>query len=413
MRDWSRQAVVTGVGACCNLGDDVTAMGRRLRAGDHPAFTSWPPAVENRARCQVIGEYAGDVSDAALGIGKLESRFMGRAARLALKAARAAIAQAEVDPRDFGVVVGSGTGDVETHVLIQHKLEASHDCRRVAPTVVPRIMSSTTSANLAHVLRCRGPSLTATAACAGGAYNLLVAASFIESGHVDGVLAGGVEATDVHFHAGFDSMRAYNGEDNERPRHACRPYAADRGGFIFGEGGGVLVLESRAQAERRGARVLGAIRGWGMSSDGEGDMVAPSADGAFRAMASALRHAELDASDIDYVNTHGTSTVLGDVSEVRAMRRCFAGRHVPYSSTKPYTGHTITGAGAVEAIFTLAMLQGGWIAPSPNADPLDPELADYPPVREPRDTLLRFALSNSFGFGGTNVSLVLAREPHP
>jgi 3-oxoacyl-[acyl-carrier-protein] synthase-1 len=411
MRDWSRQAVVTGVGACCNLGDDVAAMAERLRTGASPAFTTWPPAVENHARCQVIGEYVGDLSDAALGISKFEARFMGRAARLALKAARAAIAQAGVDPTRFGVVVGSGTGDVETHLHIRQRLDASHDCKKVGPTVVPRIMSSTTAANLTNVLRCQGPSLTATAACAGGAYNLLIAAMLIESGHVDGAIAGGVEATDVHFHAGFDAMRAYNGEDNERPSRACRPYAADRAGFIFGEGGGVVVLESRAHAERRGATLLGAIQGWGMSSDGQGDMVAPSEDGAYRAMQCALAHAELEPGAIDYVNTHGTSTPLGDVTEVRAIRRCFEGRPVRYSSTKPYTGHTITGAGAIEVIFTLAMLRGGWIAPSANADPLDPELVDYPPVREPTSAPLRFALSNSFGFGGTNVSLVLGREP--
>jgi 3-oxoacyl-[acyl-carrier-protein] synthase-1 len=145
-----------------------------------------------------------------------------------------------------------------------------------------------------------------------------------------------------------------------------------------------------------------------MSSDGEGDMVAPSSDGARRAIEAALRHAALSPDAVDYVNTHGTSTPAGDVSEVRAIRSVLGGRHVLYSSTKGYTGHTVSAAGAIEAIFTLAMLRGGWVAPSINATPLDPDLLDYPPVIEPTTRTLRHALSNSFGFGGTNVTLVLS-----
>ena len=253
-----------------------------------------------------------------------------------------------------------------------------------------------------------GPSFTTSAACAGGAYNLLLATMLIESGHCEAAIAGGCEQGDPHFHAGFDSMRAYNPEDNERPERASRPYAADRAGFIFAEGAGIVVLETRAAAEARGATVLGVIRGWGMSSDGEGDMVAPSPDGARRAMDAALTHAGLSPDAIDYVNTHGTSTPAGDVSEVRAIRAVLGDRHVPYSSTKGYTGHTVSAAGAIEAIFTLAMLRGGWLAPSINATPLDPELLDYPPILLPTSRPLRHALSNSFGFGGTNVALVLS-----
>jgi 3-oxoacyl-[acyl-carrier-protein] synthase-1 len=255
--------------------------------------------------------------------------------------------------------------------------------------------------------------VSATAACAGGAYNILIAAQLIEAGFMDAAIAGGVEATDIHFHAGFDSMRAYNGDDNDHPERASRPYAADRAGFIFGEGSGVVVLETRERARKRGATLLGALAGYGMSSDGEGEMVAPSQDGALRALRQAVAHAELTPDDIDYVNTHGTSTPIGDVSEVQAMRRFFDDRRVPYSSTKGYTGHTISGAGTIEAIFTLLMLRGGWVAPSVNAEPLAPELEDYPPVRAPLDLELRHAISNSFGFGGTNVALVLGREPRP
>jgi 3-oxoacyl-(acyl-carrier-protein) synthase len=260
-----------------------------------------------------------------------------------------------------------------------------------------------------NVLRARGPSFTASAACAGGNYNIATAASWIETGMVDAAIAGGVEVEDPHFFAGFDSMRAYNGQDNDRPDRASRPYARDRAGFIFSEGAGILVLESRDSAEKRGATILGVLRGYGMTSDGTGEMVAPSPEGAEGAMRRALDDAGVSPDEIDYVNTHGTSTPLGDLSEVRAMRRVFGERRLRYSSTKGYTGHPVSAAGAVEAIFTLSMIRGGWVAPSVNAEPLDPELEDYPPVIRPTDAEIRLALSNSFGFGGTNACIVLGK----
>jgi 3-oxoacyl-[acyl-carrier-protein] synthase-1 len=309
----------------------------------------------------------------------------------------------------MAVVFGSGTGDVQAHREIESRLE-SNAVRRVSPTVIPRLMASTVSANLASIFAVTGPSFSATAACAGGAYNMVLAAGLIREGHAETALAGGVEAADIHFHAGFDSMRAYNSQDNDHPERASRPYAADRAGFIFSEGAGAVILESRAHAEARGVRILGVLRGYGLSSDGTGEMVAPDPHGAETSMRRALQHSGVAAEAVDYVNTHGTSTPLGDISEVSAIRRVFADRHVPYSSTKGYTGHTVSGAGAIEAIFTLAMLSGGWIAPSLNAHPIDPVLEDYPPVLAPTARKLEIALSNSFGFGGTNVTLVLGRE---
>lgn len=407
-RQKEREVVVTGAGVLCHMGNDLPTLENMLREGRGAPFSKYPPAVEFNARCQLVGTYPGDLSDEEIGVSKAQGRFMGRQSRLALAAARRAIAQSGLTRRDMAVVVGSGAGDVRTHVEIQDRLMESRSMRRVLPTVVPRLMASTTSANLVNVLGTTGPSFTTSAACAGGAYNLLLAAMLIESGHCEAAIAGGSEQGDPHFHAGFDSMRAYNPDDNERPERASRPYAADRAGFIFAEGAGIVVLETRAAAEARGAEVLGVIRGWGMSSDGEGDMVAPSPDGARRAIEAALAHAELAPDAVDYINTHGTSTPAGDVSEVRAIRAVLGGRHVAYSSTKGYTGHTVSAAGAIEAIFTLAMLKGGWLAPSIHATPLDPELLDYPPVIEPTSRTLRNALSNSFGFGGTNVSLVLS-----
>jgi 3-oxoacyl-[acyl-carrier-protein] synthase-1 len=403
-----RQVVVTGAGVLCHMGDDLSTLEAMLRAGCNMPFARYPPAVELNGRCQIAGIYPGDLGDEDVGVTKAQGRFMGRQSRMALAATRRAMAQAGLATREFAVVVGSGAGDVRTHVEIQEKLIESKSMRRISPTVVPKLMASTASANLVNVLGSTGPSFTTAAACAGGAYNVLLASMLIESGHCDTAIAGGCEESDPHFHSGFDSMRAYNSEDNDRPERASRPYAADRAGFVFAEGAGIVVLEAREVAEARGAGVLGVVRGWGMSSDGEGDMVAPSSDGARRAIQKALEHAGLAPDDIDYVNTHGTSTPAGDVSEVRAIRDVLGGRHVAYSSTKGYTGHTVSAAGAIEAIFTLSMLRGGWIAPSVHASPLDPELVDYPPVLEPTARRLRHALSNSFGFGGTNVSLVLS-----
>jgi len=416
MGDLGHDVVVTGVGVCCNMGDDTTEILGRLREGRNVPFERWDVAVEMQARCQIIGKYNGDVSDAGLGIPKKLSRFMGRASRLALRATQLATAQSalfdaklgHLERREVAVVYGVGTGDVDTHLEIRRKLDDTHDAKRVVPTVIPKLMASTVSANLVNVLRTTGPSFTATAACAGGTYNILLACQLIQSGHVRAAIAGGVEAIDPHFFAGFDAMGAYNGKDNDRPERASRPYAADRAGFIFGEGSGSVVLERRDDAEKRGAKILGVVRGFGMSSDGLGEMVAPAASGAARAMRIACETSGVPVEEIDYVNTHGTSTPLGDISEVRAMREVFNGRHVPYSSTKGYTGHTISAAGVIEGIFTMAMAQGGWIAPCVNATPLDPEVETYAPVTAPRTTPLRYAMSNSFGFGGTNAALLVS-----
>jgi len=408
MRDKSREIVITGAGICCHMGDDLPAIEAAIRAGRATPFQRWQPAVDYGARCQLIGLYPNDLSPDSLGINKQQARFMGRAALMALRAARKALEQSGIDPRDIAVVVGSGTGDVDAHVEIHTKLAQTKNAKKVSPTIIPRLMASTVSANLATILGTTGPSFTATAACAGGAYNILLAAELIEHGRVEGAIAGGVEVADIHFFAGFDSMRAYNGQDNERPERASRPYAVDRAGFIFSEGAGLVVLETRESAARRGAPILGVLRGYGMSSDGSREMVAPSAEGAVLAMRRALEHAGVRPEEVDYVNTHATSTPLGDVSEVRALQRVLDGRHVSYSSTKGYTGHPVSASGTIEAIFTAAMLREGWIAPSVNAEPLDPELVDYPPVLVPTSRPMRVALSNSFGFGGTNATLVLA-----
>lgn len=409
MRNSSRQVVVTGVGVCCHMGDDLGAILKDLREGRATPLSIWQPAVEYDTRCRLVGLFKKPLDLDSLGIEKKEARFMGRAALMALHCARKALAQARFDSRDLAVVVGSGTGDVETHRYIHSVLDKTKNAKKLAPTLIPRLMASTVSANLANVLRSTGPSFTASAACAGSAYSILLASELIANGHCETAIAGGVDVADIHFHVGFDAMRGYNVTDNDNPERALRPYAADRAGFLFSEGAGVLVLETKKAALERGAEILGIIRGYGMSSDGQHDMVAPSPYGAKLSMERALHHANVTSDAIDYINTHGTSTILGDLSEVRGIRKLFGERVVAYSSTKGYTGHTISAAGAIEAVFTLAMLREGWIAPSVNAEPLEPELTDYPPVISPTAKPIKIALSNSFGFGGTNVTLVLEK----
>lgn len=397
------------MGLLSQVGTGTDAHREILKSGTQVPFSVYEPGVQCQTGCQLVGAYQGPLDPADLGLDRSEARFMGRMSLLAVRAARIALEQSGLPTRDLAVVVGTGTGEIETHREVVRRVERGGRVR-VLPTTIPRIMASTVSANLATVLKTRGPSLSVTAACAGGGYNLAIAAAWIREGIVDHALAGGVEAEDVHFHLGFDSMRAYTRLDNHRPEWASRPYAADRAGFIFGEGAGILALESRESAERRGAEILGSIRGFGMSSDGSGEMVAPASEGAELAMRRALGHSGVPERAIGYINTHGTSTPLGDISEVRAIRRVFEDAPVPYGSTKGYTGHTVSAAGALEAAFTFLMLREGWISPSVNAEPLDPELTDYPPVLRPTGTDAEWALSNSFGFGGTNISLVLRRE---
>ena len=397
--------VITGTGMLTHLGRRDETLGA-LRAGRGRPFDPYARAVDVGCRCTRVGLIPEEVlADEALGITRKQSRFMGSASRMALVAAREALAQADlVGDRELAVIVGAGAGDTATHEEVGERLRVHGSARRLRPTVVPRLMASTVSANLVNVLRTRGPSASIAAACAGGAWNLIVGAGMIRDGLAERALVGGCESVDIHFHAGFDAMRAYCADADGTPDTASRPYAADRAGFIFGEGAGMLVLETRASAEARGAAILGVLRGWGASSDGEGEMVQPSRDGAARSMRAALRHAGVDAADVAYVNTHATSTPAGDIEEVHALRAVLG--DVPYSSTKGYTGHMVSAAGSVEAAITLAFLAEG-LAPGCRLEgAVDPELQAHPPLLSTTALSGTLALSNSFGFGGTNASLL-------
>ena len=266
-------------------------------------------------------------------------------------------------------------------------------------------MCSTVSATLATAFRIKGVSYSLSAACATSAHCIGAAADLIRAGRQDIVFAGGGEELHWALTMMFDAMGALSSQRNEDPTHASRPYDADRDGFVIAGGGGMLVLEDYDHAVKRGARIHAELLGYGVTSDGA-DMVAPSGEGAVRCMQMALEGVD---KPVDYLNTHGTSTPLGDVVELDAVRSVFGDAVPPLSSTKALSGHSLGAASVHEAIYCLLMMRDGFIAGSANVDTPDPRVEGFPIVRESRDAKLDTVMSNSFGFGGTNATLVFGR----
>ena len=342
-------------------------------------------------------------------IDRKQKRFMGDAAAYACVAMQDAIADAGLDaatisdPR-VGVIAGSGGGSpqwqIETADLLRQK-----GVRKVGPYMVPRTMCSTVSAALATAFAIKGVSYSLSAACATSAHCIGAAADLIRHGAQDIVFAGGGEEVHWGMTCQFDAMGALSTHFNDTPASASRPYDANRDGFVIAGGAGMVVLEDYDHAVARGARIHAELLGYGVTSDGA-DMVAPSGEGAVRCMQMAMVGVE---QPIDYLNTHGTSTPLGDITELGAVRAVFGDAVPPLSSTKALTGHSLGAASVHEAIYCLLMLQGGFVAGSANIEELDPRCAEYPIVRESRDADLRTVMSNSFGFGGTNAALVFGR----
>jgi 3-oxoacyl-[acyl-carrier-protein] synthase-1 len=318
--------------------------------------------------------------------------------------ADAGLSQEQVSHPRTGVVAGSGGGSarwqIETADLLREK-----GVRRVGPYMVPRTMCSTVSATLATTFGILGLSYSIAAACATSAHCIGAAADLIRHGAQDVVFAGGGEEEHWGMTAQFDAMGALSSARNDTPTAASRPYDADRDGFVIAGGGGMLVLEEYEHARARGAHIHAELIGYGVTSDGA-DMVAPSGEGAVRCMQMAL--AGLDRP-IDYLNTHGTATPLGDITELAAVREVFGAGVPPLSSTKALTGHSLGAASVHEAIYSLLMMQGGFVAGSANIDTIDPRAEGFPILRESRPARLATVMSNSFGFGGTNASLVFAR----
>jgi 3-oxoacyl-[acyl-carrier-protein] synthase-1 len=400
-----RRVVITGAGIVSCLGNDLGSVSAALRDG-----RSGIRRCEEFATAGLRSQVAGvpDI-DLEVRVDRRDRRFMGDAAAYACVALDEAIAMSglaleQVSHPRTGLIMGSGGGSPAHQIEAADTLR-SKGVRRVGPYQVTRTMASTVSACLATRFKVRGINYSISSACATSAHCIGAAAQQIAWGLQDVMFAGGGEENSWGMASLFDGMGALSTKRNETPEAASRAYDADRDGFVIAGGGGALVLEALEHALARGARILAEIVGYGATSDGA-DMVAPSGEGAVACMRQAI--AGLD-QPIDYINTHGTSTPLGDLTELRALREVFGTAMPPFSSTKSLSGHSLGAAGVHEAIYCLAMLEGGFMAGSANVDTPDPEVGTSPLVGSTREAALRTVLSNSFGFGGTNACLVLRR----
>ncbi|MBP6599663.1 MAG: beta-ketoacyl-ACP synthase I [Giesbergeria sp.] len=400
-----KRVVITGTGIVSCIGNDNATVTQSLREG-RSGISAMPEFAELGMRSRVAGVPKINLEER---IDRKQLRFMGDAAAYAHVALADAIASAGLTPEQVshprtGLIMGSGGGSPANQIEAADILRAK-GIRRVGPYQVTRCMSSTVSACLSTNFAIKGINYSITSACSTSAHCIGAAAQQIAWGMQDVMFAGGGEEVTWGMGLLFDAMGAMSSAYNDTPEKASRAYDANRDGFVLSGGGGAVVLESLEHALARGANILGEVIGFGATSDGA-DMVAPSGDGAIACMRQAIEG--LDAP-IDYINTHGTSTPVGDVPELRAIKEVFGDAIPPFSSTKSLTGHSLGATGVQEAIYCLLMLQQGFIAGSANVETLEPAAEGMPLVRETRDTPIRTALSNSFGFGGTNASLVLRR----
>ena len=400
-----RRIAITGLGITSCLGNDADTVSRALREG-RSGIRHIPEYAELGFRSHVGGAPQIDLEAQ---IDRKQKRFMGDAAAFAHIAMRDAIADAGLDeaqvshPRT-GLIAGSGGGSAEWQIEAADLLR-QRGIRKVGPYMVPRTMCSTVSAALSTAYKIKGVSYSLSAACATSAHCIGAGADLIRSGRQDIVFAGGGEELHWALTMMFDAMGALSSKSNDRAEQASRPYDADRDGFVIAGGGGMLVLEDWDHAVARGARIHAELLGYGVTSDGA-DMVAPSGEGAVRCMRMAMEGVD---KPLDYLNTHGTSTPLGDVTELDAVREVFGDAVPPLSSTKALSGHSLGAASVHEAIYCLLMMRDGFIAGSANIEILDPRAEGFPIVRESRDAVLNTVMSNSFGFGGTNAALVFGR----
>ncbi|HVC36802.1 MAG TPA: beta-ketoacyl-ACP synthase I [Gammaproteobacteria bacterium] len=400
-----RRVVVTGMGIVSCLGNSKAAVENALRNG-RSGIRYMQEYADLGLRSQLAGLPVIDL-DAA--IDRKLKRFMGDAAAYAYVAMRDAIADAGLMPESIstpriGVIAGSGGGSVANQIEAADTLRA-RGVRRIGPYMVSRSMCSTVSATLATAFQIKGISYSISSACATSAHCIGAAADLIRSGTQDVMFAGGAEELHWGLTCLFDAMGALSSGYNESPAQASRPFDVKRDGFVIASGAGLLVLEEMDAAQCRGAHIYAELVGYGATSDGC-DMVMPSGEGAERCMRMAL---ETTAGPIDYVNAHGTSTPAGDAAELLAISKVFSGKAPPVSSTKSMSGHSLGAAGAQEAIYCLLMLEKGFMAPSINIDTLCPESEGLTIVRRCETVSLKRVMSNSFGFGGTNATLVFQR----
>ncbi|KPZ68151.1 3-oxoacyl-[acyl-carrier-protein] synthase 1 [Shewanella sp. P1-14-1] len=400
-----KRVVITGLGVVSSIGNNKQEVTDSLKAG-RSGITHSDQFEEMKLRSHVWGDIKLNPADH---IDRKALRFMGDAAAYAYIAMQEALSDANLTEEQYshhrvGLVVGTGGASSKNQVQAADTLREK-SVKRVGPYIVPRIMASTASACLATPFKIKGMNYSISSACATSAHCIGHAAELIQMGKQDMVFAGGAEELDWTLTMGFDAMGALSTKYNETPEKASRTYDADRDGFVISGGGGIVVVEELEHALARGAKIYAEIIGYGASSDGY-DMVAPSGEGAVRCMQMAL--ADVD-TPIDYVNTHGTSTPVGDVRELEAIHEVFQDNIPPVASTKSMTGHALGAAGVHEAIYSLLMMENSFIAPSINIDTPDEKAAGIPLVTEYRDAELTTVMSNSFGFGGTNATLVMRK----
>ncbi|PRY85616.1 beta-ketoacyl-ACP synthase I [Donghicola tyrosinivorans] len=405
-----RRVVVTGLGVVSSIGNNAEEVLDSLKAG-RSGITANEDMKEYGFRSQIAGSIKLDVADH---VDKRTLRFMGPGAAYAHIAMTQAIAdagltEAEVVNERTGLVAGSGGPSTSSMLLAHQTVLKNMSPKRIGPFAVPKCMSSTVSANLSTAFKIKGINYSITSACSTSLHCIGNAAEQIMMGKQDVMFAGGGEELDWTLSCLFDAMGAMSSKYNDTPELASRAFDANRDGFVIGGGGGIVVLEELEHALARGAKIYAEVTGYAATSDGH-DMVAPSGEGGERAMRLALQSLSPDRK-VGYINAHGTSTPVGDVGEVQAVRRVFGeGSTPPISSTKSMTGHSQGATGAQEAIYCLLMLQNDFIAPSINVMDLDPELKPEEIATTRVDNAgLDTVMTNSFGFGGTNGSMLLSK----
>ncbi|MBB4658194.1 beta-ketoacyl-ACP synthase I [Parvularcula dongshanensis] len=401
-----RRVVVTGLGIVSSIGNTLDDVTRSLREG-RSGLTHSPEMAERGFKSQVWGRPKLDVEDI---LDKKTRRFMGEGAAWNYVAMRDAIAdaglsEAEVSHEMTGIVMGSGGPSTETIVAAADKTRETGSPRKIGPTAVPKAMSSTNSACLAVPYKIKGLNYSISSACATSVHCIGHAYEQVAMGKQDVIFAGGGEDLDWTLANMFDAMGAMSTHFNDTPEIASRAYDEDRDGFVIAGGAAVLVVESLDRALARGAKIWGEVVGYAANSDGF-DMVAPSGEGAVRCMRAALKGVD---GPIGYVNTHGTSTKVGDEREAEALREVFGEKVPPFSSTKSLTGHSLGAVGAQEVVYGLLMMKERFLAASAHIKKLDPLFDGLPILRERAEVAIDRFLSNSFGFGGTNGCLVMQR----
>src|SRR5215470_2336823 len=403
-----RRVVVTGLGIVSSIGNnaaEVTDSLRHARSG----IVAAEDYIRLGFRSQVHGSLKLNLDDV---VDRRARRFQGDGAGYCWVAMNQAIADAGLEEKDIsnprtGLIVGSGGPSTKAIVNAADVTRANTSPKRIGPFAVPKAMSSTVSANLSTWFKTKGVNYSISSACSTSANCIGNAYEMIQWGKQDVMFAGGGEELDWTLSELFDAMGAMSSKYNATPGKASRAYDKNRDGFVISGGGGILILEELEHAKARGAKIYAEMVGYGATADGH-DMVAPSGEGAVRCMQMALENVR---APVDYINPHATSTPVGDIPEINAIREVFGDKMPPISATKSLSGHSQGAAGVHEAIYTLLMMQSGFVCESANIEEIDPAVASANIVRKRIDNArINVAMSNSFGFGGTNATLVFQRH---